>query len=303
MPTTTCGSSSGSTASAPRGSSIPGSRPSSSTSRASGSPRCSRSTSASTLNKKYQRADWSARPLSDEMLAYAATDTRHLPALRDELRGQLEARSRLGWVEEEFALLEGVALGARGHRRAGVPPAQGGEGAQGPGAGPAPGALRLARGDGAPARPRLVPDPEQRAALRHGAPAAPDARGAAAGEGHRARDDRAAGRGNPRSHRAGDGHPERDLPRLPRLPGGRPTRRPTRGFERLKAARNAIAARLDLAPGVACPNGTLEEIARQAPRSLADLEAIPTLRRWQREEFGRELLAAVPEPPSAPAAG
>ena len=62
-----------------------------------------------TLNKKYQRADWSARPLSDEMLAYAATDTRHLPALRDELRGQLEARNRLGWVEEEFALLEGVA--------------------------------------------------------------------------------------------------------------------------------------------------------------------------------------------------
>jgi ribonuclease D len=32
------------------------------------------------LDKKFQRADWSARPLSNEMLAYAATDTHHLPA-------------------------------------------------------------------------------------------------------------------------------------------------------------------------------------------------------------------------------
>jgi hypothetical protein len=54
---------------------------------------------------------------------------------------------------------------------------------------------------------------------------------------------------------------------------------------------------------VACPNGTLEEIARQAPSRREDLEAIPALRRWQRMEFGRELLAAVPEPPSAPAGG
>ena len=61
------------------------------------------------LNKKYQRADWSARPLSPEMLAYAATDTHHLPVLRDLLRSQLESRGRLAWVEEEFGILEGVA--------------------------------------------------------------------------------------------------------------------------------------------------------------------------------------------------
>ena len=32
------------------------------------------------LDKRFQRADWSARPLSAEMLEYAASDTRHLPA-------------------------------------------------------------------------------------------------------------------------------------------------------------------------------------------------------------------------------
>jgi len=96
--------------------------------------------------------------------------------------------------------------------------------------------------------------------------------------------------------------PERDLPRLPRPPRRAPDPAADARLERLKAARNRIAARLDLAPGVACPNGTLEEIARQAPTTLDGLAALTSLRRWQREEFGKELLAVVPEPPAAPAA-
>jgi ribonuclease D len=57
------------------------------------------------LDKRFQRADWSARPLSPAMLDYAAADTRFLPELRDILRTQLEARGRLAWAQEEFALL------------------------------------------------------------------------------------------------------------------------------------------------------------------------------------------------------
>ena len=60
------------------------------------------------LDKRFQRADWSARPLSPPMLEYAAADTRHLALLRDILRGQLEARGRLAWAQEEFALLEDI---------------------------------------------------------------------------------------------------------------------------------------------------------------------------------------------------
>jgi ribonuclease D len=89
--------------------------------------------------------------------------------------------------------------------------------------------------------------------------------------------------------------PEDQLPRIPRAP-----RRPAdpsydERLERLKVARNAIAQRLDLAPGVACPNGTLEEIARRAPATLEELATVRSMRKWQREEFGVELLRAVRE--------
>ena len=60
------------------------------------------------LDKRYQRADWSARPLSAEMLKYAAADTRHLPILRDILRERLRELRRLDWAEEEFQLLTAV---------------------------------------------------------------------------------------------------------------------------------------------------------------------------------------------------
>jgi len=60
------------------------------------------------LDKKYQRADWGRRPLSPEMIAYAAADTRHLEALVDRLRQRLIEKSRLKWAEEEFRRLESV---------------------------------------------------------------------------------------------------------------------------------------------------------------------------------------------------
>src|SRR5207253_7401184 len=58
------------------------------------------------LAKEHQKADWSRRPLPPAMLAYAAADTAHLPALREQLRGRLTALGRLAWAEEEFTHLE-----------------------------------------------------------------------------------------------------------------------------------------------------------------------------------------------------
>jgi len=57
------------------------------------------------LIKKYQRANWSKRPLSQDMLLYAAHDTAHLITLYRELELQLKSKGRLSWVIEEGKLL------------------------------------------------------------------------------------------------------------------------------------------------------------------------------------------------------
>lgn len=60
------------------------------------------------LTKKYQTKDWSARPLPQEMLIYAAADVAYLQPLTKELKRQLAAKNRLSWVLEENQRLSQV---------------------------------------------------------------------------------------------------------------------------------------------------------------------------------------------------
>lgn len=57
------------------------------------------------LDKSQSRTDWSARPLDDEQLRYAADDVRHLREVYTLLRDRLESAGRLEWLEEDFAAL------------------------------------------------------------------------------------------------------------------------------------------------------------------------------------------------------
>ncbi|MDX2494473.1 MAG: HRDC domain-containing protein [Desulfuromusa sp.] len=65
------------------------------------------------LDKQYQRADWSRRPLSDPMIRYAAGDTSYLHELVENLEAQLIEKGRLEWVQEEFTLMEKVRFVVR----------------------------------------------------------------------------------------------------------------------------------------------------------------------------------------------
>jgi ribonuclease D len=60
------------------------------------------------LNKKYQKKDWSERPLPEKMVEYAARDTFYLLALREILMKELDDKGRLDWVCEECELLSRV---------------------------------------------------------------------------------------------------------------------------------------------------------------------------------------------------
>ena len=63
---------------------------------------------AVSLDKKYQRKDWSKRPLPQEMMDYAAEDARYLLPLARGLIKELQGKGRLSWVEEECELLSKV---------------------------------------------------------------------------------------------------------------------------------------------------------------------------------------------------
>jgi ribonuclease D len=94
--------------------------------------------------------------------------------------------------------------------------------------------------------------------------------------------------------------PDADLPRFPRAP--RFERDPDfdDNVSRLRTARDAAAARLDLDPGVLCSRDRLETIARMQPESVERLSEIKELRRWQIAELG-DAFVSVFTTPAAPA--
>jgi len=248
------------------------------------------------LDKRYQRADWSVRPLTPQMLDYAAADTRHLPVLRDILRDRLRALGRLDWAEEEFQLL-------------GAAPRLVVESDE-------PGYLRLKGAKALPGRALAVlrelyqwreetARRSDKAAFRilNNEPlllmAKSPPRDMAAVKGVRGiGPDQAERRGKDilAAVQRGLDLPERDLPRVERHHRRPPDVAYEARLERLKGARNALATRYDLAPGVLCPNGTLEAIAAVNPRNLQEVGGIRELRRWQLREIGESLLASLEEP-------
>lgn len=60
------------------------------------------------LEKKYQKRDWSKRPLPDSMLAYGVHDTCYLIPLSRILEERLNEKNRFKWFEEECELLSKV---------------------------------------------------------------------------------------------------------------------------------------------------------------------------------------------------
>ncbi len=247
------------------------------------------------LDKEHQKADWSIRPLTPAMLAYAAADTHYLLALRDALEHRLTALGRLAWAVEEFKQVEslrwtGAASGPDDDSYLRLKGAKG----------LAPrhlAALRLLhrwrdtvaeREDKAPFR---IIGNDPLIAVSRALPAT--------------RADLSHIRELPSSlaRRHGDALleavararalPDSDLPRIERRP--RPQKDP--GFdvrmERVKAVRNRIAAELGLEAGVLCGRTTLEAVVRARPANRAALEQIGEVRRWQIDVLGDALLEAL----------
>ncbi len=239
------------------------------------------------LTKAHQRADWSQRPLTPAMLAYAADDTRHLPRLRDAMRERLTAQGR-----EPLA-----------HR---VPQ----------GTGSADDGQAFQRIKGAKAlTPRSLAALREVVAWRAGVAAERDtalfrligneALLAVSRALPRSLADLGPIRELPASLARRHGPPlvaavgralaldDRDLPTRERTPRAPHDPELETRVERLKTARNAVALELGIDPGVLCGKSTLEAIARQRPADLAALARLDDVRKWQVEALGAALLAAL----------
>ena len=59
-------------------------------------------------DKRHQRANWGARPLTPDQLAYAQLDTHHLIPLRDRLSEELKSKNCHDEAQEEFARLSQI---------------------------------------------------------------------------------------------------------------------------------------------------------------------------------------------------
>jgi ribonuclease D len=244
------------------------------------------------LDKKHQRADWSMRPLTKDMLDYASQDTRHLLGLRDRLREQLERRGRWSWAAEEFGRLEGTRWEAEDAANAYLR---------------IKGARDLSRRELALLRELVawrdgVARAKDRSTFRvagndvlfelsRKAPETP-----AELDGFKGLSRSLAEREGEAilaAVRRGRAVPEADLPRFPR--GPRWDRDPE--FEdsvsRLKAVRDRMALLLELDPGVICGRERMETIARRRPESVEALHDIADLRKWQIELMGADFVRAL----------
>jgi ribonuclease D len=244
------------------------------------------------LDKKHQRADWSMRPLTPDMLDYAAQDTRFLLALKDHMSRELKSLGRMDWAREEFALLEGT-------RWADEEPGMSFLKLKG--------ARDLNRRELAVLR-ELVPwrdsvakqldratfrvlGNEQLLDIARTQPSS--------------RDELAKIKGMPRGILEQRGAElldavqralavvESDLPKFPRA--ARWDRDPEfdSRVSALKTARDEAAKRLSLDPGVLCSRDRMEAVARRNPASVEELADVSELRNWQKAELGEAFVAAL----------
>lgn len=253
------------------------------------------------LDKKHQRADWSMRPLTADMLDYASQDTRHLLGLRDRLHRELHEKGRWHWAEEEFRRAEGTRWDDEA---------------------PDMGFLRL-KGARDLTRRELARLRElakwrdsiaaevDRATFRVAgndvlldlsrlAPTSRDSLFAVKGFPRGMSDSRA--QEALQSIARGNAVAESELPRFPKAHRWDKDPEFDDRVARLKSVRDAAASELDLDPGVLCSRDRMEAVARKNPQQLDQVTEIPELRRWQVEVLGERFVKTLKRAPDASSA-
>lgn len=240
------------------------------------------------LDKKYQKADWSKRPLSSEMCAYAAADTSDLLPLYDQFRVELEHKGRLEWLEEEGRLVCQARVTEK----------------DGPLFLYCKGANKL-RGHTLAILEELLQMRDRQAELLDRPPfkvLSADTLIEVAESRPRSMHDLSLVKGMTpgQLQRHGDGilsavergiaTPENRLPCFPRNGKKEVLERVKERLKNLKLWREQYCLELGLDPGVLAPNWLLEAVADTQSAAMEELDAIPGMREWQKRLFGADLI-------------
>ncbi len=246
-----------------------------------------------TLPKDEQRSDWSARPLRETQMTYAAADVIYLIRLADALEAELAEHDRTGWAQEEFETLVKREWPARTFDEQGYLRIKGARGLD-------PTALGILRELflTCDARAREVDRPPFKVlgnrALIEIAQRQPTSM-AQLSEIKGVTDliMRRLGREIMAAVERGAKKPHGPVKKANGTGRRRMDRRTERRLTRLKRWRSARAKELSIDPGVLCPNSALEAIAWAKPGKVAELRELPELKGWFAKEFGREVLETL----------
>jgi ribonuclease D len=251
------------------------------------------------LPKDEQRSDWSARPLRDSQLTYAAADVTYLIPLAEKLERELKKAKRLEWALEEFGTLTQRQWPEREFDKLGYLRIKGAKGLD-PVSLSVLRELYLERDK----RAREIDRPpfkvlSNRALLEiaQQQPASEQRLGRIKGVTDLII--RRFGREILGAVKRGMKRKHGPIPkRAGKLNGsGNSRRRMDRGTEKrfsiLKRWRARRAKELSLDPGVMCPNSALEAIAWLDPSEASELANLAEVKGWFAQSFGEEVTEAL----------
>jgi ribonuclease D len=247
------------------------------------------------LPKDEQRSDWSARPLRESQLCYAAADVAYLIPLAEKLEKELRKARRQAWAEEEFRALERRQWPEREFDKLGylrIKSARGLDSAS-------LSVLRelyLVRDR----RAREIDRPAfkvlgNRTLLEIAQRRPGTERELAEIKGVTELILRRFGRDILGAVQRGAKRAHGPIPRLEGNGGGRRRmdRRAERRMAALKRWRSERAQELALDPGVLCPNTALEAIAFEDPESAEGVARLPEVKPWFAQSFGDEVVGVL----------
>lgn len=252
------------------------------------------------LPKDEQRSDWSARPLRENQLVYAAADVTYLVRMAEILEADLRELGRFEWAQQEFEALMRRTWPIREFDDAGYLRIKGAKALDATSLAVLR-ELYLMRD----ARAREVDRPPFKVlgnrTLMEIAQLQPTQQNDLAEiKGVTELILRRLGREILAAVGRGQSAPHEPLRKVANG-RRRMDRRTERRVERLKRWRATRAKELGLDPGVLCPNTGLEAIAWRDPSIREDLAEVPELKRWFVGAFSQEIVDALRDDSDAPA--